>query len=412
MIVLGFLLLVGCSSAAVASATDEGCGPACAGTCVGGNCLFDTDGLAAYGPLAPTAAGLGVGAPAFIGGIDDRAWAREAASPSIDYNPLRSIQSEHGFQSESVLENKAQELSYELHRAVAHEALLQGQNAKLRQQLERWKETGTNIAQREAKVAALLGASSSQVKAASATATLAAASPAAQPPSMLQQAAKHLWARADMSHSAYGTFFMAMCILAVAACVWKTWCFVQRLRKGDTGFSQAFACYPGSSQRLQPVLRAMGLAQYKVEISEIHLGSLFAGSSDIRVNFRMGSGMECRTKVLENSDGTFLRFDDVLELSVCSSDAPCTICITDRRGDLAHVELPASELVRLAIRPHLEYFRTELKASRALGDVIDRHPYIAMRMRNIIATPTTVGAGLGGKGRATNEQRAYGSFAV
>merc|ERR1719247_2348358 len=117
---------------------------------------------------------------------------------------------------------------------------------------------------------------------------------------------------------------------------------LQSWRKGETGWqslSQAIVNSP-SSQRLQPVLRAMGLAQYKVEISEIHLGSLFAGSADVRVNFRMGNGVERRTKVLKNTDGTFLRFDDVLELSICGSDAPCSICVTDRRGDLASVELP------------------------------------------------------------------------
>merc|ERR1719473_609939 len=103
-------------------------------------------------------------------------------------------------------------------------------------------------------------------------------------------------------------------------------------------------------RHFQPLLRRMGWTEYKVEVSEIHLGSFFAGSYDVRVTFRMPNGTERRTKVLKNSGGAFLRFDDVLELSVCGSDSPCTISVTDRRGQLAHVELPASELVRLATR--------------------------------------------------------------
>jgi hypothetical protein len=208
---------------------------------------------------------------------------------------------------------------------------------------------------------------------------------------------------------AFGVFVITFFITALT---WKSWCFLCSWRKGEVSLStlsQALASNP-SSKRLQPVLRAMGLAQYKVEVSEIHLGSLFAGSCDVRVNFRMGNGNERRTKVLKNAEGTFLRFDDALELTLCSKDPPCSICITDRRGDLAHVELPSAELIRLATRPHQEYFRTELAASRELGGDSERRPYVAMRIRSIVAPPMSQSSLKSDTGSA--EKRAYGSFAV
>lgn len=345
-----------------------------------------------------------------------------------------------GFQSTGVLENKAQELSDELQRAETHETLLQSQNQQLRRQLEQWKVTGANIADREAKVVAFLAAGATRSRtptaAAAAAATAAAATrsrtpaataaqlaaaaaaavgstghdaaaatAAAQVP-MLLQATRPVVLNNSLHHGYLGQFLKMAGMLFMLACLWKSWCYIRSVRKGEVSWPEAFGSSP-SSQRLQPVLRAMGLAkqQYKVEVGEIHLGSLFAGSSDVRVNFHMGTGVDRRTKALKNTDGTFLRFDDVLELSVCSTDPPCTICVTDKQGDLAHVEVLASELIRLATRPHQEYFRTELIASRALGDTCGRKPYVAMRLRNIHVTPAT------GVGKAA-EKRAYGSFAV
>lgn len=428
-----------CSLAATAPvlpSASAACGPGCAGVCFSGQCLFadsDVDDEDSFRSAQARQS------PSLMQAVDPPEVARDdmpfeatglraLRSPGLAPQPMQLPQIEPlsatatsglGFHSMGVLDNKAQELSYELQRAEAHEALLQAQNEQLRQQLQQWKTTGANIAQREAKVVALLGTPASKLKPASAAAApLPGAAVASEPsmlqkatasePSMLQNAVRHLGFGTDGSHSYRRLLFIAAGILLMAACFSKMWCFLQRLRKGDMCWANN-----SSGHHMQPVLRAMGLAQYKVEISEIHLGSLFAGSSDIRVNFRMGNGMERRTKVLKNADGTFLRFDDVLELSVCSSDYPCTICVTDRRGDLAHVELPASELVRLATRPHQEYFRTELSASRALGEISDRRPYVAMRMRNLIVTPASSPTGTGSRGKAAAaEQRAYGSFAV
>lgn len=333
-----------------------------------------------------------------------------------------------GYQSTGVLETKAQELSDELQRAETHEAMLQSQNQQLRRQLEQWRVTGANIADREAKVVAFLASPATRshtpstavaAVAAAATAkgstgkvaatdaaTVAAAATAAQAPTLLQATRQEDQLKNSLHHGYLGQSLKMVGMLFIIACLWKSGCYIRRVRKGEVSWPQAFGSSP-SSQRLQPVLRAMGYAkqQYKVEVGEIHLGSLFAGSSNIRVNFHMGTGIDRRTKALKNTDGTFLRFDDTLELSLCSTDPPCTICVTDKQGDLAHVEVPASELIRLATRPHQEYFRTELIASRALGDTSGRKPYVAMRLRNIHVTPAT------GVGKAA-EQRAYGSFAV
>jgi len=337
--------------------------------------------------------------------------------------PLGSL----GYQSTGVLENKAQELSDELQRAETHEAMLQSQNQQLRRQLEQWRVTGANIADREAKVVAFLAApaarsrtptavaasvataaavGSTRNEAPAAAATTAAAATAAKAPMLLQAMRREDQLKNSLHNGYLGQSLKMAGMLFMLACLWKSWCYIHRVRKGEVSWPQAFGSSP-SSQRLQPVLRAMGLAkqQYKVEVGEIHLGSLFAGSSDVRVNFHMGTGIDRRTKALKNTDGTFLRFDDVLELSVCSTDPPCTICVTDKQGDLAHVEVLASELIRLATRPHQEYFRTELTASRSLGDTCGRKPYVAMRLRNIHVTPAT------GVGKAA-EKRAYGSFAV
>lgn len=327
-----------------------------------------------------------------------------------------------GYQSTGVLETKAQELSDELQRAEIHENMLQSQNEQLRRQLEQWRKTGANIADREAKVVAFLASpatrshtpplaaaaaaatskGSTGKESATAAATVAAGAVAAQDPALLQASRREEELKNSLHNGYLGQSLKMVGMLFILACLWKSGCYIRRVRKGEVSWPQAFGSSP-SNQRLQPVLRAMGYAkqQYKVEVGEIHLGSLFAGSSNIRVNFHMGTGVDRRTKALKNTDGTFLRFDDTLELSLCSTDPPCTICVTDKQGDLAHVEVPASELIRLATRPHQEYFRTELIASRALGDSAGRKPYVAMRLRNIHVTPAS-GA----------EKRAYGSFAV
>jgi len=334
-----------------------------------------------------------------------------------------------GAYSMNTVETKAQELSMELSHAEAHEALLKAQNEQLRHQLDQWKVTGANIAEREAKVVALLDSPAQQLanvrdslmpkppaqaEALASSAPLASAGAAAAAPSMLQQAVSQVSDKVEVvyHHHYVAPVLMTMGVLFLLVSGWRLGSFMVALRKGEVGWKEALVSN-ASSQRLQPVLRAMGLAQFKVEVSEIHLGSLFAGAADIRVNFRMGSGIERRTKVLKNAGSTFLRFDDVLELTVCSSDAPCTICVTDKRGDLATVELPASEIVRLATRPHQEYFRTELTASPGLGDVSDRRPYVAMRMRNILAAPAPTPAMVAKlKGDKAAAERAYGSFAV
>lgn len=453
MNVPGIALLLICSTSSTAAhpgfaaSSSEGCAPECKGSCFAGNCLFadnDVDDEDAFRSTQPqqTAQFMPVSFSQTPSGFS-------AVSPGLPRvlpltMPARETTGPAALQSEEVQESKAQELSAELQRATqaraeahqteelsaelqraqANEALLRVQNGRLRQQLYDWKLAGTNVAQREAKVMALLGSQSPELAAAlpavaasapspfSAleTAVSGAATPVLHPSSFLGSARQRL-ERTSLSHI---FFNVAVAIFVIGAFV-NTWLFIQRYRTEDEGsfvqrWSKAIVKSP-KSQHLQPVLRAMGLVEYKVEVSEIHLGSLFAGSSDIRVNFRMGNGAERRTQVLKNADGTFLRFDDIIELSISGTDSPCTICVTDRRGDLAHVELAAAHMVKLASRPHQEYFRTELTARRELGDLCGRRPYVAMRMRKKAAASGSAAAEAGHCQRSS-EKKVYGSFAV
>jgi hypothetical protein len=68
---------------------------------------------------------------------------------------------------------------------------------------------------------------------------------------------------------------------------------------------------------------------------------------------------------------------------VPNNKSPCIISVGDRQGNAAQIELTGAELIRLVQRPHQEYFRTELKPSRALGVSASRRPYIAMRLRDV-----------------------------
>lgn len=429
---LSLLLLMSCSCVGAFPAT-MGCGAECAACGPDGSCLFAENDMDVGDSFRNAQLPLGAASLPAVRVEPPMPWAQGfppqepplylrqmATHGATAWDPVGrapwalpgALPHGLGSQSTGVLENKAQELSDELQRAETHETLLQSQNQQLRRQLEQWKVTGANIADREAKVVAFLAAGATRSRTPTAVgskgpdATAATAATAAAQVPMLLQATRPLTVNNSLHHGYLGQFLKMAGMLFMLACLWKSWCYIRSVRKGEVSWPQAFGSSP-SSQRLQPVLRAMGLAkqQYKVEVGEIHLGSLFAGSSDVRVNFHMGTGVDRRTKALKNTDGTFLRFDDVLELSVCSTDPPCTICVTDKQGDLAHVEVLASELIRLATRPHQEYFRTELIASRALGDTCGRKPYVAMRLRNIHVTPAS------GVGKAA-EKRAYGSFAV
>lgn len=452
MALRGMLIFVLCSPADANPGlprSSSGCGPECLGTCIAGSCLFGenqfedveslrspvfprADGLATVGlPQVPSALtgleALGMRAPAGFAQQQQFTNTAALASPQM---PI----------VEPPWTSKEQELTIELQRAEAHENALKEQNAQLRQLLEEWKRTGLNIAEREKKAAELLGRPSASFDALSALAApmpvrsveppVAASKTPAVQPSLLQQMKTRSAAflAAGASRSYLQSAMKMVCIVFAVACFWRFCCFAWSLKKGeiDLRTSMAKAIPTGASgQRLRNM---MGLAEYRVEVSDIYLGSLFAGSSDVRVSFRMGNGAERRTRVPKNRDGTFLRFDDILELSLCSSDAPCTLLVSDRRGELAQKDIPAAELVRLANRPHQQYFRTELTACDALDPSCEapafsdpqltprsvdnaqsrRRPYIAMRLRNIDAPAAATTAAAS----KAAEQRAYGSFAV
>jgi hypothetical protein len=285
------------------------------------------------------------------------------------------------------------QLSYELDRAQAQEAHLQSENSELRRELAQWQAAGAHIAEREAKVVnilqnpvhqkdrAVLQEALVQSAASSKSATSSHTTLALKPMVLLQNIGRHAWV------SSVGVFrqaFIIAGVLLTVLCLGRIWYSARYGEKGDATWRAALTQALGSNRALQPLLRRLGLSEYKIEISEIHLGSFFTGCYDIRISFRMGNGSERRTKVLKNTCGAFLRFDDVLELSTRGADSSCILCVGDRQGDLASAELPAAELIRLATRPHQEYFRTELQTCRSSsGDDSGRRPYIALRIRNI-----------------------------
>jgi hypothetical protein len=303
--------------------------------------------------------------------------------------------------SSSPLENKGQasSIAVELAQAEAEEARLQSENAQLRQQLAQWKETGAHIAEREAKVVEILNKPSRQGERAIFEQALASAQTKdASPPggaALFQQVStlgSHVQSVTDVvKHSSYTRWILPVILVVIAwiiAYLWKHGFASKGQNTGQNSWREKMA----QALMGKNIMRKMGWAEYKVEVSEVHLGSFFAGSYDVRVTFRMPNGSERRTKVLKNSGGAFLRFDDVLELSLSNNDSPCSVCVGDRQGNVAQVELPGSEFIRLVHRPHQEYFRTELKPCRAMGETGARRPYIAMRLRDITATDSTFAA--------------------
>lgn len=375
----------------------------CPGTCFAGHCLFGGESVD--------------DADTIVGNTmrqSNPPWpeaSRELPRSQAEEPPIAGSPQRLSFRetSSSPLENKGQasSIAVELAQAEAEEARLQSENAQLRQQLAQWKQTGAHIAEREAKVVEILNkpsrqgqraifeqaVASAETKDASSPSGTALSSPGGT--ALSQQVAllgSHVQSVTDVvKHNSYTRWILPVILVVVAwiiAYLWKFGFPSKRQNTGEISWREKMA----QALMGKNIMRKMGWAEYKVEVSEIHLGSFFAGSYDVRVTFRMPNGSERRTKVLKNSGGAFLRFDDVLELSLSNNDSPCSVCVGDRQGNVAQVELPGAEFIRLVHRPHQEYFRTELKPCRTMGETGARRPYVAMRLRDITAMDSTYAA--------------------
>mmetsp|Transcript_145256 Transcript_145256/g.253514 ORF Transcript_145256/g.253514 Transcript_145256/m.253514 type:complete len:448 (-) Transcript_145256:46-1389(-) len=438
MRVLAWTLLLLCGQE-TALGQQPGCGPNCLGTCFAGTCLYGADDLESEdalrnqmteastpqrGPQAPSpmqhltrVAQPAMGSTASSPLADEDAQGADVRQSLREPAARRAATSAAGGReyaaagtgvSSSLLTSEAQQLLSELNHAQAGEAQLRVENDKLRRELSQWRTAGAHIAGREAKVVELLGRQpvgfQPEQLALLANHGVQAAMPRevpqvprsaakSPPPVLAQLSRKHL--RTSDGSSLWGTvrwFLLAVTLSFLAiSCLWSARSLSNKNRAAAAEIRPLLAQGQGRSGKcnhsfMGPVLREVGLSDYKVEISEIHLGSLFAGSTDVSVKFCTGSGQEFHTQVIPSSNGAFSRFNDVFSFNLRKTDNACVISVSDKRGELAVTGLPAAEIVRLARRPYQEYFRTELEPMQPLEEAPNgKRPYVAMRIRDVTA---------------------------
>lgn len=143
----------------------------------------------------------------------------------------------------------------------------------------------------------------------------------------------------------------------------------------------------------------MNRRSHQVEISEIHISSMFS-DRDVRVMLGIrGAGKKrYSTKVIRQSHDSFIRFEDTFVLDVQATDPALMVVVCEgsassdsescSKDALAHLELPVQELLTLAKRRHREFYRAELAMSTDVlvalgGEVASRRPYAAMRLRDV-----------------------------
>mmetsp|Transcript_30905 Transcript_30905/g.67712 ORF Transcript_30905/g.67712 Transcript_30905/m.67712 type:complete len:398 (-) Transcript_30905:118-1311(-) len=311
----------------------------------------------------------------------------------------------------------------ELSRSQAKKQRLMSENAILRKELERWHTAAEHVAAREAWAARLLMAPEAPAHAAKQSLPEGAISLAARVPTArrmpqeldeapaalasmkepLPMAAveekasatysERAWAAVPSGHSGLLQFsFLA--ILLVFAMVFASTCgCMAGGSKGQSDWrdSVSMACGGSSRPRIDAALRRLGVSHYKIEISEIHVGSLLSGGS-IHVRISSDVGEWYRTQAIVQDDGSFMRFKETAVLNVRLSDGPYVVAVYNDQGELARLSMRPMELVQLAQRRHREFYRAELEADeQRLQDLnkgrdSTRKPYAAMRIRDVTVT--------------------------
>lgn len=135
------------------------------------------------------------------------------------------------------------------------------------------------------------------------------------------------------------------------------------------------------------IMRCLGIVEYKIEVSEVHVGSVLS-CGNVYITLQHGK-RTMRTRVLRRSDGSFLKFNEVFIMNMLCPGEPLTMTVIEEQGgELAKLTIPATEVVRVATSEHLSYLRSELTPNvdglRQLGKNLEgRKPYAAMKLRNV-----------------------------
>lgn len=284
---------------------------------------------------------------------------------------------------------KLQKMKDELGQAKADEDQLNAENVALKGALEKWRAAGERVANREARAVELLQHSNSEPEAPAATATATTASDL----SLLSRAAGSMQGLTSLAtHEVPSSRGVWAALASVAVCgmlvaLWSTFELGGKLSKARVAWNGATSRL--SCGRMTPMLRSMGAAHYRIEISEIHVGSLLGGG-DVQVSVAVGEGAtdpQC-TEVVRRCDGSFLKFGETFVMDVRKGGQPLVLQVIDSRGKLASLRLPAREAITLALREHSHYYRSELVAEPALlqqlsQEASDRKPYAAMKIRDL-----------------------------
>jgi hypothetical protein len=152
--------------------------------------------------------------------------------------------------------------------------------------------------------------------------------------------------------------------------------------------------YGAWGERLAPLGRALGVADYTMEVSELHVGNAdcLALVGAVYLTIQVGRGETAQTSdARPREDVRFVRFGEVFQVSIGKIDSPCLIALHDRDDltaePVATVEVPARQFIDMAFQ-RTEFFRLDLhaKAHRLLHGRSDSGgeatlPFVALRIR-------------------------------
>jgi len=302
-----------------------------------------------------------------------------AAKPHVEQPAPRTIDQTPS-QSSTAL--RLQRLKEELSGSRADEERLNAENDELRTEVEKWRAVAARVSEREAKAVVIL----EQVSAASSGALAAPELVLPANISMLARAKAsvgHFSSLASKSMPRNHFLWQAMTSMAICVTLWAVWSALglgAKISKTRPDWQDFVAKAEGLRSRFSG-------ARYKVEVGEIHVGSLLGGG-DVQVSLSVGGGPASCTEVIRRSDGSFLRFGETFAFELRKGGSPLLLQVIDGRGKLARLELPATEAINLACREQCQFFRSELIAEEALlqdmdGKASSRRPYAAMRIRDV-----------------------------
>lgn len=173
-----------------------------------------------------------------------------------------------------------------------------------------------------------------------------------------------------------GCQFVALAAVILAVCAHSfSCCKIPVPRAPSTWLKSTVCC--------KRARRAMGFDGFVLEISEIQVslpGLMVEG--DLCVTLDVG-GKELCSRSAEVFDSKLVRFKDKFLVRVKPGDGMCMIGVIDRdsmtNAKVAHAQIPAGELLRMAHRPHGEYCSFRLTGPAGTRE----RPQIAMRVVDV-----------------------------